>query len=630
MQKNLQKREQAVLELIDTEFAYVKNLEIIINIFLKPIRQKGLLTKPEITMIFSNIETIHSINQSFCNEFDQEIKTNQNYNTNSYLVGKIFKSYASQFRMYLFYCRYHNEANQTFKSALEKKEFAEFHDLATKKKECQKKTLQDFLIEPIQRLMKYPLLFQEIIKYTPQDHPDYQDLIDANKSILSIIDFINDEKRLLENDEKIISIKNSIDGLPNNFQLLNKKRTFLMEGLISKISHGRSQERYFFLFSDLLIYTKRSLYKKNKYQFKDKVPLSVILPKAIIDPIQGETSFELIRSDKKSKYTLCFKTKEMKDKWFEAIQKNSLEQIEKKAEQTEFNKITPKKRLAKGKSARDFRVVSMHQLDRSFSESNYEENPFKNLTKENNSENQIKSKLQTSLFDSKNNEQKNPSKVQNPNTIDLIQKQDTFKTSAHFISLISIQRKIASKKIGDFTIVHPDRQLIFEGDLKKLDKNKRKCLRHFWLFNDGILYAQKIKFKSNFEFKGFIPISLIQVRLVPDTNSYKNAFSIYRGDKQKRMILCTSSPKEQESWISLIKSQMQEKVGNQIFSTESISSNQEIKNQENQNQNQNQENYYDENYYDENQNQTYYDENFDYDYQNQKSNKKSNKKSKSK
>eukprot|EP00124_Ichthyophonus_hoferi_P003939 Ihof_evm4s383 gene=Ihof_evmTU4s383 len=38
--------------------------------------------------------------------------------------------------------------------------------------------LSDLLICPVQRIPRYVLLLEQIIKYTPEDHPDYLDLND--------------------------------------------------------------------------------------------------------------------------------------------------------------------------------------------------------------------------------------------------------------------------------------------------------------------------------------------------------------------------------------------------------------------------------------------------------------------
>ena len=39
--------------------------------------------------------------------------------------------------------------------------------------------LSSFLLKPMQRITKYPLLIGKILEYTPPDHPDHQNIKDA-------------------------------------------------------------------------------------------------------------------------------------------------------------------------------------------------------------------------------------------------------------------------------------------------------------------------------------------------------------------------------------------------------------------------------------------------------------------
>jgi len=36
--------------------------------------------------------------------------------------------------------------------------------------------LESYLVKPVQRLPKYPLLIKDLLKHTDQDHPDYENL----------------------------------------------------------------------------------------------------------------------------------------------------------------------------------------------------------------------------------------------------------------------------------------------------------------------------------------------------------------------------------------------------------------------------------------------------------------------
>lgn len=54
---------------------------------------------------------------------------------------------------------------------------------------------------------------KELLKYTPEDHPDYNLLIDAKSKIEDVVLYINEGRRAFEEQQKIMEIQNKIDGL---------------------------------------------------------------------------------------------------------------------------------------------------------------------------------------------------------------------------------------------------------------------------------------------------------------------------------------------------------------------------------------------------------------------------------
>jgi len=56
-------RQEVIFEWITTEHQYVEDLKIILNVFLKPIRDKELLNKQEIGSLFGNVETIFPVHE---------------------------------------------------------------------------------------------------------------------------------------------------------------------------------------------------------------------------------------------------------------------------------------------------------------------------------------------------------------------------------------------------------------------------------------------------------------------------------------------------------------------------------------------------------------------------------------
>jgi hypothetical protein len=73
--------------------------------------------------------------------------------------------------------------------------------------------LASMLIKPVQRIMKYPMLFKELLAATTPAHPDYFNLKQAAASAREVADEINEAKRRKELVENAIS---GVNGMKNS------------------------------------------------------------------------------------------------------------------------------------------------------------------------------------------------------------------------------------------------------------------------------------------------------------------------------------------------------------------------------------------------------------------------------
>lgn len=64
-----------------------------------------------------------------------------------------------------------------------------------------------FLLEPVQRLTRYPLLLRQILHYTPKDHPDHNSITEGLLKSETILRDTNEAVRALENIEKLEEIQ---------------------------------------------------------------------------------------------------------------------------------------------------------------------------------------------------------------------------------------------------------------------------------------------------------------------------------------------------------------------------------------------------------------------------------------
>uniref|UniRef100_A0A672PLM0 Rho guanine nucleotide exchange factor 17 n=1 Tax=Sinocyclocheilus grahami TaxID=75366 RepID=A0A672PLM0_SINGR len=161
----------------------------------------------------------------------------------------------------------------------------------------EKQALGDLMIKPVQRIPRYELLVKDLLKHTPEDHPDYLFLQDAQKNIKRLAERINKGRRTAEELERETRVMQEIEAHIEGVEhILNPQRTFLRQEMVVEAKTvGGKKDRSLFLFSDLLICTtlKRksgslrrssmSLYSaasvidtSSKYKFLWKLPLEDI------------------------------------------------------------------------------------------------------------------------------------------------------------------------------------------------------------------------------------------------------------------------------------------------------------------------------------------------------------------
>ena len=76
----------------------------------------------------------------------------------------------------------------------------------------QSNSLDSLLIQPVQRIPRYRLLFGELLKYTPKDHPDYESTVGALRRIEEVAIHVNESVRDKENQEKLLAIEESFSN----------------------------------------------------------------------------------------------------------------------------------------------------------------------------------------------------------------------------------------------------------------------------------------------------------------------------------------------------------------------------------------------------------------------------------
>uniref|UniRef100_A0A8C4JZN6 Phosphatidylinositol 3,4,5-trisphosphate-dependent Rac exchanger 1 protein n=1 Tax=Dromaius novaehollandiae TaxID=8790 RepID=A0A8C4JZN6_DRONO len=199
--------------------------------------------------------------------------------------------------------------------------------------------LEGYLLTPIQRICKYPLLLKELAKRTPSKHPDHPAVQNALQAMKTVCTNINETKRQMEKLEALEQLQSHIEGWEGS-NLTDICTQLLLQGTLLKISAGNIQERMFFLFDNLLVYCKRKsrvagkkTSKRTKsingslYIFRGRINTEVMEVENVEDGTADYhsngytvTNGWKIHNTAKNKWFVCMaKTAEDKQKWLDAI-----------------------------------------------------------------------------------------------------------------------------------------------------------------------------------------------------------------------------------------------------------------------------------------------------------------------
>ncbi|XP_041850560.1 rho guanine nucleotide exchange factor 17-like [Melanotaenia boesemani] len=289
-------RRHVMMTLLDTEQSYVESLRTLIQGYMRPLKQPdgGSLVDPQLVdEMFYQIPEILEHHEQFLEQVSCCVSQWHDRQTIGDILIQSFSKEALS-DMYSAYIDNFLNAKDAVRIAKEAK--PAFHKFLEQnmRENKEKQALGDLMIKPVQRIPRYELLVKDLLKHTPEDHPDHQFLLGAQRDIKRLAEKINKGRRSAEEAERearvIQEIEAHIEGVEH---ILNPHRKFLRQEIVMEAKTvGGKKDRSLFLFSDLIICTtlKRksgslrrssmSLYSaasvidtSSKYKFLWKLPL---------------------------------------------------------------------------------------------------------------------------------------------------------------------------------------------------------------------------------------------------------------------------------------------------------------------------------------------------------------------
>uniref|UniRef100_H2YPF9 Uncharacterized protein n=1 Tax=Ciona savignyi TaxID=51511 RepID=H2YPF9_CIOSA len=251
---------QRVMEVISSEENYLKDLQLADNAFQQPLRDSKLVSEQEANTLFVNLNELIMTSAKLVKALRVRFKMSGD-NVNSIMIGDILCEQIPHMHPYIRFCSCQLNASSLLQELLDSN--PEFKALV---KKCESGDLwkglpvSSYLVKPMQRVTKYPLLIKKIVESTPEDHPDHRNLITALGKSEELCSQVNEGVRQKENSDRLEWLQTHVqlDGL-NDKLVFNSKtncldqRRFIYCGNLYK--HKSNKELVGFLFNDFLLLT---------------------------------------------------------------------------------------------------------------------------------------------------------------------------------------------------------------------------------------------------------------------------------------------------------------------------------------------------------------------------------------
>uniref|UniRef100_A0A8C2AUC0 FERM, ARHGEF and pleckstrin domain-containing protein 2 n=1 Tax=Cyprinus carpio TaxID=7962 RepID=A0A8C2AUC0_CYPCA len=262
-------------EILTTERTYLKDLEVITVWFRSAVIKENAMPEGLMTLLFSNIDPIYEFHRGFLKEIDQRLalwegRSNAHVKGDYQRIGDVMLHNMCALKEFTGYLQKHDEVlTELEKSTKRVKKLETVYKEFELQKVCYL-PLNTFLLKPIQRLMHYKLILERLCKHYAPQHRDYDDCKEALKEVAEIAAQLQSSLIRLENFQKLTELQRDLIGIEN---LTAPGREFIREGCLYKLTKKGLQQRMFFLFSDMLLYTSKGVTATNQFKVHGQLPL---------------------------------------------------------------------------------------------------------------------------------------------------------------------------------------------------------------------------------------------------------------------------------------------------------------------------------------------------------------------
>uniref|UniRef100_A0A3Q3JDK8 Rho guanine nucleotide exchange factor 26 n=1 Tax=Monopterus albus TaxID=43700 RepID=A0A3Q3JDK8_MONAL len=294
------KRQEAIFEVISSEHSYLHSLEVLIRMFKNSTILSEAMTKTEHHHLFSNIVDVCEASKKFFKELEERHQQNIMIDDISDIVGKHAQS---NFDPYITYCSNEVYQQRTLQRLVSKNPaFKEALTRIEGHPDCRNLPMISFLILPMQRITRLPLLMDTICQKTPTGSAQYEECKRALQAVSKVVRKCNEGARTMERTEMMYTINSQLEFKIKPFPLVSSSRWMVKRGELTAFVEDNGiflrrttrQQVYFFLFNDVLIVTKKKSeesYTVIDYALRDQIWVGSCQPEDLnLSPVRSTAS----------------------------------------------------------------------------------------------------------------------------------------------------------------------------------------------------------------------------------------------------------------------------------------------------------------------------------------------------
>ncbi|NXB59938.1 ARHGB factor, partial [Struthidea cinerea] len=258
-------------ELFGTEGSHLRILRVLDLLFYQRLRRENLLSREELGLLFPNLPDLIDVHNSLSESMKKLREEGPIIREIGDLMLARFDGAAKEEfqRVAATFCSYQSIALELIKTKQRKESrFQLFMQEAESNPQCRRLQLKDLIVSEMQRLTKYPLLLENIIKCTEAGSAEQEKLCRARDQCRDVLRFVDDAVRRAENRHRLRGYQRRLDTAaldrtsnPLAAQFRNLDLTshrMIHEGPLTwRVAKDKTVELHVLLLEDLLVLLQR-------------------------------------------------------------------------------------------------------------------------------------------------------------------------------------------------------------------------------------------------------------------------------------------------------------------------------------------------------------------------------------